>query len=162
MALAENVYRSSAAEHTTNAYGGSVPHTREGELVRRTRERPKRRVSNTAEAGSTGLSMNEFRQIVTAIVLIGVLLIGTLVLNAYATSIQYNINSLTKQNLQLENDIKTLNLKIDAGTSIEKIESYATSKLKMSYPKSSQVIHIEEGTSVADNFADVLRKKAYE
>jgi len=162
MALAENIYRSSAAEHTTNAYGGSVPHTHEGERVRRTRERPKRRAAVTEETAVSPLSAVEFRQILTAIILIGVILMGTLALNAYATSIQYNINSLTKQNLQLENDIKTMNMKIDSNTSIEKIESYATGKLKMTYPKSTQVVHIAEDAVVADNFAEMLRKKAYE
>ena len=94
-------------------------------------------------------------------VFVAVLLIGTLVLNAYAANIQCSINSLTKANMSLEDEIDVLNMKIDESTSIEQIESYAMKELHMRYPKSSQCIYIEEDTKLMDNFGQVLRQKAY-
>ena len=96
------------------------------------------------------------------IAVIWILLIGLLVINAYAASIQCSINDLTRENLSIEDEIDTLNMKIDSSTSIEQIESYAMDKLNMSYPKSNQCIYIEEDAALMDNFASMLRQKAYE
>ncbi len=127
--------------------------------VRRTRERPQ---AETAVHTGQGISIQELRQLIGMAVLVGILLIGLLVINAYAASIQCSINELTKANLLIEDEIDNLNMKIDSSTSIEQIESYAMGKLNMNYPKSSQCIYIDEDASLVDNFASVLRQKAYE
>lgn len=130
--------------------------------VRRTRERPQAETAETAVHTGQGITLRELHQLIGIAVIVGVLLIGLLVINAYAASIQCSINDLTKDNLSIEDEIDTLNMKIDSSTSIEQIESYAMDKLNMSYPKSNQCIYIEEDAVLMDNFASVLRQKAYE
>ncbi len=133
--------------------------------VRRTRERPKPDTAETVQSASRNtqaITLQELRQLIGMAVVIGILLIGMLVINAYAASIQCSINELTKANLSIEDEIDTLNMKIGSGTSIEQIESYAMKELNMNYPKSSQCIYIEEDAALMDNFAAVLRQKAYE
>ena len=63
------------------------------------------------------------------------------------------INDLKKANMELEDEIDALNMKIYTGTSIEQIESYAMNELKMRYPTSSQCIYIEADDAPVDNFA---------
>lgn len=130
--------------------------------VRRTRERPKTETADTAASAGQSITIQELHQLIGMAVLVGILLIGLLVINAYAASIQCSINDLTKANMQIEDEIDTLNMKIDSRTSIEQIESYAMDELNMNYPKSSQCIYIDEGAVLMDNFASVLRQKAYE
>lgn len=139
------------------------------ERVRRTRQRPQNPQAagsegDVASAGNSGqaISVQELRQLIGIAVLIGVLLIGLLVINAYAASIQCSINDITKANLLIEDEIDTLNMKIDSSTSIEQIESYAMKKLNMNYPKSNQCIYITEDTVLMEDFSAVLRRKAYE
>lgn len=127
--------------------------------VRRTRERPK--PEPQTEKKQQSLTASELRQLIFVAVFVAVLLIGILVLNAYAANIQCSINSLTKANMSLEDEIDVLNMKIDQSTSIEQVESYAMKNLNMRYPKSSQCIYIEENARLADNFSQLIRQKAY-
>ena len=133
--------------------------------VRRTRERPKPDAAEPAPStarNGQAITLQELRQLIGMAVVIGILLIGMLVINAYAASIQCSINELTKSNLTIEDEIDTLNMKIGSGTSIEQIESYAMKELNMNYPKNSQCIYIAENAELMDNFSAVLRQKAYE
>lgn len=130
--------------------------------LKRTRERPKPAAETSVQPDGQSLTIQELRQLIVMAVIIGVLLIGMLVVNAYAVSIQCSINELTKANMVLEDEIDTLNMKIDSSTSIEQIETYAMKELKMIYPKSSQCIYIAEDAVLMDNFASVVRQRAYE
>ena len=134
----------------------------ESRKVKRTRERPKSAVEAEAQPAGQGMTIQELRQMIVMAVVVGVLLIGMLVVNAYAVSIQCSINELTKANMALEDEIDTLHMKIDSSTSIEQIETHAMKELKMVYPKSSQCIYISEDTVLMDNFASVIRQKAYQ
>ena len=146
------------------AYQPAYP-TKENEErghVKRTRERPKPQNDVQVEHSGQSLTITELRQLIIMAVLVGVLLIGMLVVNAYAVSIQCSINEMTAANMSLEDEIDTLNMKIDSSTSIEQIETYAMKKLNMQYPKTSQCIYISEDAVLMDNFASVIRQKAYE
>ena len=134
----------------------------ESRKVKRTRERPKPAAETAVQHSGQGLTIQELRHLIVIAAMVGVLLIGMLVVNAYAVSIQCSINELTKANMALEDEIDTLNMKIDSSTSIEQIETYAMKELKMVYPKSSQCIYIAEDAVLMDNFASVIRQKAYQ
>ena len=134
----------------------------ENRKVKRTRERPKPAVETAVQPAGQSLTIHELRQLIVIAAMVGVLLIGMLVVNAYAVSIQCSINELTRANMTLEDEIDTLNMKIDSSTSIEQIETYAMKELKMVYPKSSQCIYIAEDAVLMDNFASVIRQKAYQ
>ena len=141
-------------------YPGSYPGREPGDSrIPRSRKRPE--PARQQEKKTQSLTAGELRQLIGVTVFVAVLLIGTLVLNAYAANIQCSINSLTKANMSLEDEIDVLNMKIDESTSIEQIESYAMKELHMRYPKSSQCIYIEEDTKLMDNYGQVLRQKAY-
>ena len=134
----------------------------EAERIRRTRPRPKAQPEVQRGSGGQGLSLQELAQLIAIAVMVGVLLIGLLVINAYAASLQCSINDLTKANMTLEDEIDALNMKIDTSTSIEQIESYAMDELNMRYPASNQCIYIGEDAVLMDHFAASIRQKAYE
>lgn len=136
--------------------------TEESRKVKRTRQRPKPAEDVSVQTAGQSLTIQELRQLIAMAVMVGMLLIGMLVVNAYAVSIQCSINELTKANMVLEDEIDTLNMKIDSSTSIEQIETYAMKELKMIYPKSSQCVYIAEDAVLMDNFASVIRQRAYE
>lgn len=173
MAASERAYSSSYYEYETGyrerqrmpLYYGDYPEKERDDTgrIRRTRERPKQKPveQESPKPASYGLTVAELRQLVGVALFIAVLLIGILVLNAYAANIQCSINSLTKQNITLENEIDALNMEIDGSTSIEQIESYAMKELHMSYPKRGQCIYIKEDAKLMENFSQVLKEKAY-
>ncbi len=107
------------------------------------------------------LLVSELRQIIVAAVCIAVLLIGLLILNAYAVNVQCNINALTKSNRALQDEIDQLNMQIDGSTSISQVEAYAMDKLNMHYPTNGQNIYISEDAKLPENFAYQLKKRAY-
>jgi cell division protein FtsL len=168
MAVNERTYERSYEYHPlytgAAAFKPAYPQTESEEFkrVRRTRVRPKAEPEVQTEYAGQGLSLQELRQLIAIAVIVGVLLIGLLVINAYAASLQCSINDLTKANIALEDEIDTLNMKIYTSTSIEQIESYAMDELKMRYPTSSQCIYIGEDSVLMDNFAASIRKRAYE
>ncbi len=89
------------------------------------------------------------------------LLILSVWMGAQATAIQYRINSLTKQNIQLEDEITNLEIQIEGAVSFETIENYAIRDLKMAYPKESQCVYIEDGMEVSPGLANTIRDKVY-
>lgn len=146
------------------AYQPAYPdrESEESRRLRRTRQRPKPETEMPAEPSGQSLTIQELRQLIVMAMLVGVLLIGMLVVNAYAVSLQCSINDLTEANIALEDEIDSLNMKIDSSTSIEQIESYAMDELNMRYPRSNQCIYIEEDAALMENFASVIRRRAYE
>ena len=146
------------------AYQSAYPQkdSDEAKRVRRTRPRPTVQPEAETEYAGQGLSLQELRQLIAIAVIVGILLIGLLVVNAYAASLQCSINDLTRANMALEDEIDALNMKIYTGTSIEQIESYAMDELNMKYPVSSQCIYIDEDAVLMDNFAASIRQRAYE
>ncbi len=92
---------------------------------------------------------------------VGIILIMTVWLGAKATEVQYRINSLNRENIQLEDEITMLGIKVQGAVSFESVEEYATSTLKMKYPKSSQCIYIDAEAKADANLISVIREKAY-
>lgn len=91
----------------------------------------------------------------------GILLVGTVWMSAKATAIKYSINRTNNEIRLLENEINTLDIKIQSSNGIEYVEEYALDKLGMSYPKDSQCIYIEEGAAVREDLVAIIREKAY-
>ena len=90
-----------------------------------------------------------------------IIFIGIVLLGARATQLQYNINTLERENLDLENQITMLGIEIDSTVSFESVEDYAVNKLGMKYPKQNQVIYLNEDVTVDQNLANVIREKIY-
>ena len=98
---------------------------------------------------------------VISLIIIGALLIGTVWMSATATEIKYSINKINKENVLLEDEIEMLNIKIESSNSIAAVEAYAIDELNMKYPAADQCIYIEEGFTVREDLAAVIKQKAY-
>ena len=107
------------------------------------------------------ISLPVLMRSVLMLVIAGSLLVGTVWMSAKATQIKYSINRTNSEIRLLENEINTLNIKIQSSNGIEYVEEYAIDKLGMRYPKSSQCIYIEENAKLMDHFSQVIRQKAY-
>ena len=95
------------------------------------------------------------------LILIGALLIMSVWMGAKATAIKYSINSMTKENVQLRDQITMLGIEIEGAVSFESVETYATDNLKMVYPKKNQCFFIDEDQKVDENLVKIIREKAY-
>ena len=92
---------------------------------------------------------------------IGVLLIGSVWMNAKATDIKYSINKVNKECMTFEDEIDLLKVKIETANGIEAVEAYAIKEMGMKYPRTDQCIYIAEDAVVKDNLAEIIRQKAY-
>ena len=95
------------------------------------------------------------------LILIGALLIASVWMGAKATAIKYSINSMTRENVQLQDQVTMLGIQIEGAVSFESIEAYATKNLKMVYPKKNQCFYIEEDAEVEKGLVKTIREKAY-
>lgn len=98
---------------------------------------------------------------VVLLIIVGVLLVGTVWMSAKATEIKYSINKTNKEIRLLEDEISTLNIKIESANGIEAVEEYAINELGMRYPKSEQCIYIDGNAKVRDDLASIIKEKAY-
>ena len=95
------------------------------------------------------------------LILIGVLLISSVWMGAKATAIKYSMNSLTKENVQLRDEITVLGIDIEGAVSFESVATYATGTLGMVYPSKNQCFFIGEDQTVDENLAKIIREKAF-
>ena len=95
------------------------------------------------------------------LILIGALLIASVWMGAKATAIKYSINTLTKENVHLQDEVTMLGIQIEGAVSFESIEEYATKNLKMVYPKKNQCLYIDEDAKVEEGLVKTIREKAY-
>lgn len=100
-------------------------------------------------------------RVILLLVFAGAVLISTIWMSAKATEIKYEINTINKENVILQNEITMLGIKIESANSIEQIEEYATGSLKMQYPKSNQCIYVEAAAAASEDLASRIREKAY-
>ena len=129
--------------------------------VRKQERQLRKRLEAVPQAGQRLMSAPAMVRSAFLVFFIGTLLILSVWMGAQATAIQYRINSLTKQNIQLEDEITNLEIQIEGAVSFETIENYAIRDLKMAYPKESQCIYIEDGMEVSPGLANTIRDKVY-
>ena len=123
---------------------------RERELMTATSQLPQKLVTTPVLIRSAAI-----------LILIGVLLISSVWMGAKATAIKYSMNSLTKENVQLRDEITVLGIDIEGAVSFESVATYATSKLGMVYPSKNQCFFIGEDQTVDENLVKIIREKAY-
>lgn len=128
--------------------------------VKRTRQRP----ALEPEAPKTSRALithKMLRRTILLLVFMGAIVISTIWMSAKATEIKYEINQIKSENVLLQNEISMLDIKIQSANSIEQIEDYATTELKMQYPKSQQCIYVEAGDSASGDLVARIKEKAY-
>ena len=82
-------------------------------------------------------------------------------MGAKATAIKYSMNSMTKENVQLRDEITVLGIDIEGAVSFESVATYATNNLGMIYPNKNQCFFIGEDQTVDENLVNIIREKAY-
>lgn len=121
-------------------------------------ERSRRRRS----AKKPAISAGEGKKAALSLVMIaGIAMIMLIIITAYSANLQYNINSMLKENRALAGEIENLQVKVYSANNIEYVESKATGELGMVYPSESSKVHISNDDIPEEGFADMLREKAY-
>ena len=122
-------------------------------------ERSRRRRS----AKKPAISAGEGKKAALSLVMIaGIAMIMLIIITAYSANLQYNINSMLKENRALAGEIENLQVKVySANNNIEYVESKATGELGMVYPSESSKVYITNDDIPEEGFADMLREKAY-
>ena len=121
-------------------------------------ERSRRRRS----AKKPSISAAEGKKAALSLVMIaGIAMIMLIIITAYSANLQYNINSMLKENRALAGEIENLQVKVYSANNIEYVESKATGELGMVYPSESSKVYITNDDIPEEGFADMLREKAY-
>ena len=121
-------------------------------------ERSRRRRS----AKKPAISAGEGKKAALSLVMIaGIAMIMLIIITAYSANLQYNINSMLKENRALAGEIENLQVKVYSANNIEYVESKATGELGMVYPSESRKVYISNDDIPEEGFADMLREKAY-
>ena len=121
-------------------------------------ERSRRRRS----AKKPAISAGEGKKAALSLVMIaGIAMIMLIIITAYSANLQYNINSMLKENRALAGEIENLQVKVYSANNIEYVESKATGELGMVYPSESSKVYITNDDIPEQGFADMLREMAY-
>lgn len=121
-------------------------------------ERSRRRRS----AKKPAISAGEGKKAALSLVMIaGIAMIMLIIITAYSANLQYNINTMLKENRALAGEIENLQVKVYSANNIEYVESKATGELGMVYPSESSKVYISNDDIPEEGFADMLREKAY-
>ena len=108
------------------------------------------------------ISAGEGKKAALSLVMIaGIAMIMLIIITAYSANLQYNINSMLKENRALAGEIENLQVKVYSANNIEYVESKATGELGMVYPSESSKVYISNDDIPEEGFADMLREKAY-
>ncbi len=113
------------------------------------------------KAKTLELSRSQLGVAILCIIIASALAIGTVCANAYASSIKYSINQISHENTVITDEIRILKRNVAKANSIEFVEEVATTEFSMVYPKSNQVIYIEQGDERLENLPEIIREKAY-
>ena len=121
-------------------------------------ERSRRRRSAKKPAISAGEGT---KAALSLVMIAGIAMIMLIIITAYSANLQYNINSMLKENRALAGEIENLQVKVYSANNIEYVESKATGELGMVYPSESSKVYISNDDIPEEGFADMLREKAY-
>ena len=125
--------------------------------------RPKTIKQETIKSKSlnTGINAKDKFRLLLLTVLIGALCVGVILSTAYAASVKYHINSMIKQNEEIQGEIENLNVKIESASNIQIVESRASRELGMVYPTPEQLVFVDNKKETVKDFALVLKEQAY-
>ena len=98
--------------------------------------------------------------IVSAVIILGMLFVGLVMVHAYTADIRYQNNELIYENDELKDEITALNIKILDRQSIDRIESEARGRYNMDYARDDQVMRVS-GDNPTKKFAVSIKKETY-
>lgn len=88
---------------------------------------------NTFDKKRLAILKKDRKTTVTALLLIGIILIGAVVMSAYTADLKYQNNELIAANEELQDEIDMLNIEIQTATNLTNIEKIAREKYGMEY-----------------------------
>jgi len=113
-----------------------------------------------SKSSNTGINAKDKFRLLVFTAFIGALCIGLILTTAYAASVKYHINTMIKENAELQGEIENLNVKIESASNIQIVEAKAT-RLGLVYPTPEQLIYIDGSKQKGKDFALVLKEQAY-
>ena len=121
----------------------------------------KKRMEDRKKHRKSSMQSQEKKTIVTAILIVGLILIGMVILSAVSAQIKHANNELISANNELQDNIDMLNIKIQSTANIGTVEKIAKDKLGMVYPEAGQYVYINGQKAPDADFASVIKKQAY-
>ena len=125
------------------------------------RPKTERKVNIKAKSAKSAISAKERFRLLLLTVFVGALCIGLILSTAYAASVKYHINTMTKENQVLQGEIENLNVKIESASNIQIVEARAAAELGMVSPGPDQIVYINGAGEPVKDFALVLKEQAY-
>ena len=107
------------------------------------------------------VTLSDKAEMISLILIAGVLCLCLLVSIAYAANVRYEINTIAKENAALSGEIENLNVKIKNATNIRSVEEKAVDELGMIYPSSEQFVFLTHHAKPEGDFAMLLIERAY-
>lgn len=105
--------------------------------------------------------MRSYWKIMFSIITVGLICVFIVVLGAYAADLRCENNKLIAANKVLQTEIDTLDINLKSANSVDHIESVATEKLGMVYPKEDECVYMSSTDSPKENLALEIRENAY-
>lgn len=109
---------------------------------------------------TSSFSIKQRAQYFVLFIMGGLVFIGLIGLNAFASNLQYDINTLNKEILSVQRVVQNLEVDIKTATNISTVEAKALS-IGMVYPTFDEMIYLDTHTGVLQDFALALRESAY-
>ena len=142
-----------SAEKWTEYQTGYVKYGFDMRLLEKKTEEPKSK--------PTSPDVKQRVQLFVLIIVCGFVFIGLIGLNAFSSKLQYDINTLNKEVLSVERVVQNLEVDIKTATNITTVEARAIS-IGMVYPTFEEMVYLDSGKGVLEDFALALRESAYE
>ena len=95
------------------------------------------------------------------LMIVGAIAIALVLIAAYGAALQCQNNALIAQRDEIQGEIQQLHVEIKSKSNVATIEDYASEKLGMRFPASSQIVYLSKEDTPAANFAAVIRDNAY-
>ncbi|MEG0291508.1 MAG: hypothetical protein RR495_01710 [Anaerovoracaceae bacterium] len=121
--------------------------------------RPK--VNTVATKNKVVFTAKEKKRILLSLVLIGAILIGSIIMTAFAANLAYHNNQIRKENSVITGDIETLKIEIQSSNNIGIVEEKAIKKLGMINPEGSGFVEVEGKREASKKLATGLKKRAF-
>ena len=113
------------------------------------------------ETDGSVITLKDKVGMVLFVLLIGILCVCVIVSIAYSAGVKYEMNTIAKENAQLQGEIENLNVQIKNATNIRTIEDKATNELGMVYPTSDQFVFLARHEKPQGDFAMLIKEHAY-
>ena len=114
-----------------------------------------------ARAESPVIPHGEKARAVLMLLLAGIFCVGAIISTAYAASVKFEVNSISKGNAGLLCEIENLNVEVKNATNIRTIEEKAENQLGMVYPLPEQFVFLSTREKPQGDFGALLMEQAY-